>query len=350
MSNSRMTGLLTHSRKWVLYAVGVLTLLLVPFLVPNQYVFRIVIAVLIAAPLALAQNLITGFTGMLSVGQAAFYGIGAYTSSLLVLRLGVPWLLALLAAGVLACVLGILLGFPCLRVGSDYLTLMTIAFNMIFITVALHWMGVTRGSMGIPGIPPPRIAGFAFNTNTRYYYLYLFLTALCYASMYFLIHSHVGRAMIATREDQTAAATAGINVAYYKVLAFAIGTFWAGLAGSMSAHFLAFVGPSMFTIDESLLQMQMAIIGGLGSLPGSILGAAILVSIPQIFQGLYEYRMLFSGLVMVVLMIWRPQGIMGVTASSVSAGGWMRRWFDRRKKRRADGAIDTSLGTEDVQR
>jgi branched-chain amino acid transport system permease protein len=327
---SQISHIISGNRtRLLLYGIGLVSLLVLPEFMPNQYVFRIVIAIIIDIPLALSQNLITGYTGMLTLGQAAFYGIGAYTSVLLVMRLGVPWPVALLAAGVLACIFGILLGIPCLRVGSDYLTLMTIGFGVIFQVVAMHWMSLTRGTMGIPGVPPPQIGSFVFDTNTKVYYLYLSLTVLCYLCMYRLTKSYIGRAFGAIRDDETAAATMGVNVAYYKVLAFAFGTFWAGISGCMLAHFLAFVGPMTFTLDESILHMQMAILGGLGSLPGSILGAAILVSVPQIFQSLYRYRMLLSGILMVVLMIWRPQGILGVSAAASATQGRFKRWFAR---------------------
>jgi branched-chain amino acid transport system permease protein len=307
------TSLFRSWRFW-LAAIGTILLFITPEIVPNDYVFRVIIAVIINIPLALSQNLITGFTGQLTLGQAAFYGMGAYTSALLVLRLGVPWFAALLIAGLVTCVLGVLLSFPTLRVGSDYLTLMTIGFGQIFYIVALNWMDVTRGPMGIPGVPVPQIGPFVFNTLPSVYFLYLAITALSYLFMHRLVHSHVGRALVAIRDNEIAAAAMGINVANYKVLTFAFGSFWAGIAGSMLAHFLNFVGPQTFNIDQSLLHMQMAILGGLGSLPGSILGAAILVSLPQLFKPLYEYQLLLNGLMMVIMLTWRPQGIMGKSA------------------------------------
>jgi len=306
--------MIVSKRIW-LYAIGGLVLLAVPELVPDDYVFRIIIAIMIYIPLALSQNLITGFGGMLSLGQAAFYGIGAYTSAIMMMKVGAPWPIAILSAAALACIFGILLGFPCLRVGSDYLTLMTIGFGEIFRIVALNWMALTRGPMGLPGVPPPQIGSFVFNTNTSMYYLYLSIAVLCYLFMHRLTKSHLGRALISIREDETAAAAMGINVSYYKVMAFAFASMWAGISGSLLAHFLMFVGPATFGLNESLLHMQMAILGGLGSLPGSVLGAAILVALPQIFQPLYEYRMLLNGLLMVMLMAWRPQGIMGTSAA-----------------------------------
>jgi branched-chain amino acid transport system permease protein len=305
-------------KRALLYGGLLVVALMMPQLTPNEYVFRVIIAILIDIPLALGQNLITGFGGLLTLGQAGFYAIGAYTSALLVLRLGAPWPLALLAAGVIACFFGILLGVPCLRVSSDYLTLMTIGFNEIVRMILLHWTELTRGPRGLVGVPPPQIGAFVFNTSTRYYFLYLSLAALSYICMHRIVHSHVGRALIAIREDETAAAAMGINLAYYKVLAFAFGTFWAGIAGSMLAHFLMFVSPATFTIDESLLHMQMAILGGLGSLPGSVLGAAILVGAPQVFQPLFRYRMLLNGILMVALMVWRPQGILGTSAAAAA--------------------------------
>ncbi len=303
-----------RSWRFWLAAIGTILLFITPEIVPNDYIFRVIIAVIINIPLALSQNLITGFSGQLTLGQAAFYGIGAYTSALLVLRLGVPWPIALLIAGLVACVFGILLSFPTLRVGSDYLTLMTIGFSQIFYIVALNWTDMTRGPMGIPGVPAPQIGPFVFNSLPSLYFLYLAITALSYLFMHRLTHSHVGRAFIAIRENEIAAAAMGINVANYKVMAFAFGSFWAGIAGSMLAHFLNFVGPQSFNLDQSILHMQMAILGGLGSLPGSILGAGLLVSLPQLFKPIYEYQLLLNGLMMVILLTWRPQGIMGKSA------------------------------------
>lgn len=296
------------------YGVGIIILMTMPGIVPSAYALHTIITIIIYIPLVLSQNLITGFTGMLTMGQAAFYGLGAYTSALLVMRFGTPWPIAFLAAGLVTAVFGIVVGVPCLRVGSDYLTLMTIGFGVIFSAVATNWVEVTRGSMGIPGVPPASIGPLVFNTLPKQYYLYLIIAALCYFFMYRLTHSHIGRALMAIREDEIAASTLGINLSYYKVLAFTFGALWAGFAGSMLAHFLAFVGPQSFTLDESILHVEMAILGGLGSLPGSVIGATILIGLPQIFQDLYQYRMLINGILLLILMAWRPQGIMGKSA------------------------------------
>lgn len=318
-SDKKPTSIFRSWKLW-LAVIGTIILIVTPEIVPDDYIFRIIISVIINIPLALSQNLITGFAGILTLGQAAFYGLGAYTSALLVMKLGLPWPLALLAAGLIACIFGTLLAFPCLRVGSDYLTLMTIGFSQIFYIVVLNWTDLTRGPMGLPGVPSPKIGSIVFNRPETVYFLYLLIAAICYLFMHRLTRSHIGRALNAIRDSETAAAAMGINVAYYKIITFAFGSFWAGIAGSMLAHFVNFVGPMTFNLDQSILHMQMAILGGLGSLSGSILGAAILISLPQLFKPLYEYQLLLNGLMMVILLIWRPQGIMGKTTVAKKVG------------------------------
>ena len=251
-SSPKLKSSSTIFKSWRLWAVvfGAILVIAFPVIAPSDYILRIMIWVIIDIPLVLSQNLITGFTGLLTLGQAAFYGIGAYTSALLVMRLGVPWPFALLASGLVAGLFGVLLSIPCLRVGSDYLTLMTIAFGEIFYIVSLNWMQLTRGPLGIPGVPPPQIGPIIFSNPKSIYLLYLCITALCYLFMHRVTHSHVGRALIAIRDNETAASAMGINVKNYKMLAFGIGTMWAGISGSMLAHFLNFVGPQTFTLNR----------------------------------------------------------------------------------------------------
>jgi branched-chain amino acid transport system permease protein len=291
---------------------------LLPVFVHNLFILRLMCQVMIYVLLTIGQNIITGYTGMLSMGQAAFYGIGAYVSALLMLRFGAPWPVAFLGAGLISCALGLVLGLPCVRVGSDYLTLMTVASGTVFYLVFVNWMPVTGGPLGLRGVPPPQIGSLTIDTPAGYYYLFLVITGICYVLVYQMINSKVGRALVAIREDEIAASAMGINLAYYKLVAFGVGALLAGLAGSLLAHFILFVGPSSFTVDESILHMQMAILGGLGSLPGSILGAAVLTIIPQILQAWYEYRILINGLLMVGLMIWRPQGLLGTIGGGKS--------------------------------
>ena len=298
----------------VVYGLGIILLLTIPLLIKSPFILHAIVLILIYIPLVLSVNLITGFTGMLTMGNAAFYGVGAYTSVLLMMRLDLSWPVAFLGAGIVAALFGVVVGVPCLRVGGDYITLMTIGFNVILFSVATNWTEMTRGPMGIPGVPPASIGPITFNTLLEQYYLFLVIVALCVLFMVRLTRSHIGRALLAIREDEIAASTLGVNLEFHKVLAFTCGALWAGFAGSMLAHSLTFVGPQSFTIDESINQLQMAILGGLGSIPGSIIGATIMVSIPQVFQDIYKYRMLINGILLLVLMAVRPQGIMGASA------------------------------------
>jgi branched-chain amino acid transport system permease protein len=298
-------------KKAVLYGVGGLVLLALPFLIRNEYVSRVINTILIYSILSLGLNLVTGFAGQLSLGHAAFYGIGAYATAILGLRLGIPFPLTLVASGVIACLFGVLLGIPTFRVGGDYLCIVTIGFAEIIRLVFLNWMSLTRGPMGLPGVPPAQLFSFVFSTNRSYYYLFLVLAGLTLFVIYRIVNSQIGRAFMAIREDPIAASAMGVNITYYKILAFAIGAFFAGIAGSCFAHYLMFVGPNSFNVDESLIILQTVILGGLGSIPGCLLGTVIMIVIPELFRAIYLYRMLWSGVLLIVLMLWRPQGILG---------------------------------------
>jgi branched-chain amino acid transport system permease protein len=195
---------------------------------------------------------------------------------------------------------------------------MTIGFGEIVRIIALNWMDLTRGPMGIPGVPFPKIGPWTIITPQSYYYLFLTIAAIVYLGVWLIINSKIGRALRAIREDATAAAASGLNVTGYQIMAFAIAALLAGFAGSMLAHFNLIVAPQSFNIDESLTQMNMAILGGLGSLPGSVLGAVILTSLPEFFRIINQFRLLFMGLLMVILMIWRPNGIMGTQSAAVT--------------------------------
>jgi branched-chain amino acid transport system permease protein len=289
-----------------------------PLVWPEHFWLHVFNLTLLYALLALGQNIITGWCGMLTLGQAAFLGLGAYTSALLVTRLGVPWVLAFLCAGFLSAGIGALLALPCLRVKSDFLSLVTIAFNQIFFVVANNWIDLTRGPMGMPNVPPINLFGFALRTTALQFWFFLAIMTLVYAGVGGITAGPIGRAWAMIRDDETAARAVGVDVTRYKVLAFAIGCFVCGLAGSLYAHYLRIVSPDMFRLEESLLMMQMAILGGLASLPGSILGAFLMVMIPEALRSsqpwLVTLRPGIAGAILVGMMIWRPNGLLGATA------------------------------------
>jgi len=282
-----------------------------PMIITDEYWIRILNVFYTYAVVALSINLIVGFCGQLDMGRSAFMGLGAYCSAILSVKLGVPFALAFVLSGVFAGVTGAVLGFLCRKSTFDYLTLVTIGFNVICQVLFLNWIPVTGGVMGISRVPPPDFFGFTFDTNTRFYYLALAFLVCSYAVIRRITKSKMGRAFEAIRDDSVAAEYAGINVQYYKILNFTVGSVFTGLAGSLSVHYSQYASPFNFTLDESIYQLQMAILGGLGSLPGSLVGTFILVVFPEMSRAFYEYRLLFVGILMVVMMLYFPNGLLG---------------------------------------
>lgn len=305
----------------------------VPQAITSRYWLHVVNLSLIYVPLAIGANVITGYCGMVSMGQAAFFGIGAYTSALLTMRLGVPWPLAFVAAGLMAGAAGTVLALPCLRVRSDFLSLITIAFNQLFLVVANAWMDLTRGPMGLPQVPRMQILGWTARTEAEIFTVVAAVAALCAWAAARLAASPVGRSWEMIRDDEVAARALGVNVVRGKVAAFAVGCTLAGLSGSLLAHSLRLVVPDAFLLDESLIIMQMAILGGLASVPGSVLGAFLMIGLPEALRSsepwLLTYRPGIFGALLVACMIWRPQGLLGARRAAPpllrSAGEAMRR-------------------------
>ncbi|MDR3590629.1 MAG: branched-chain amino acid ABC transporter permease [Negativicutes bacterium] len=318
-----MMAITEKQKKSLIAAVVVLAAVLPPF-INNDYILRVLTIAGVFTILTLSLNLVTGYTGQFCLGWAAFYGIGAYTSALLAMKLGFSFWLALPLGGVMAAAFGILLGIPTLRLKDIYLAITTLGFGEIIRLIMLNWTDLTRGSMGLPGIPSPRLFGYEFSSNLPYYYLILVLVLITVFTMHRLIDSRLGRALIAIREDDLAAKTAGIDITAYKVMAFAIGAFFAGIAGSFYAHYTSFIDPHTFSFMESISILAMVVLGGMGSITGSIIGALILSIIPEMLRGLSEYRMIMYGLIMMAVMILRPQGIMGKGREFARSAGKMR--------------------------
>jgi len=306
----------TRPWRWqfLFYPLILVGLLILPLVVTNEYVLRIMIMIWIYSVACLGYNFIMGFTGLLQFGHAAFYGIGAYTTGLLMTELGFSFWPALAAAAAVTFIFGILMGLPALRLRGDYICLVTLAFGEIFRVTMQGWQSFTHGQMGIVGIAPPSVFGFRIVSNFHFYYLGLAFVVTSFLFLTYVANSKIGRAATAIREDELAATCLGVNTAYYKVLCFSIGCTLAGVAGSFLAVFLSTIAPSNFTLGETVLMCIMVIVGGLGSLPGSILGAACLIFATEFFRQVYEYRLLIIGLIMVFVLLWHPQGIMGIRA------------------------------------
>ncbi|MBI9108140.1 MAG: branched-chain amino acid ABC transporter permease [Spirochaetales bacterium] len=286
-------------------------LLLIPLILGSPYLLRVAIMICIFVILSSSLNLIIGFTGMFSLAHAAFYGIGAYCSALLSIKVGLPFLITLPLAGILAGLIGAIIGLATLRLRETFLVFGTLAFGEIVRIVIMNWTSLTRGPMGIPGIPFPKIFGFEISNYTHYYYMVLFFAVIVVLLIRRLYNSRVGRAFIALREDETGAASMGVNVFAYKVWAFALGCFFAGIAGALYAHFVRYISADQFGVNESFAILTMVALGGTGSIIGPIVGAVILMVFPELFRFLAEYRMVLYGLILIVIMMFKPEGIAG---------------------------------------
>ena len=301
-----------ESKEIILYTLGLIILLIIPYSGINSYIIRVMIMIGIYAILALGLNIITGYTGLLSLGNAGFYAIGAYTSALLATRFGFPFITAMLSGAAMAGFSGLLLGLPTLRLSGTYLAIATLGFGEIVRMVLLNWDSVTNGPMGILKIPRPVLFGVELGIkNGGLYYLILFLLLLVIAFCYLIIHSKIGRAFVSIREDELAATLMGINTTRYKVLAFVLSAFISGISGSFYAHMVRYIDPNTFVFDTSIMIISIVILGGMGTLRGMILGAAILIAFPEFLRFFAEYRFIVYGLVLVFMMRYRSQGILG---------------------------------------
>jgi branched-chain amino acid transport system permease protein len=283
-----------------------------------DYLLHILVICGIYIILTLSLNLIVGYTGLPAMGHIAFACVGAYASALLALRLGIsPWL-GLPIGAVVAALLGFIVGYPSLRLKGDYLALATFGLGLIVYAVTKNWVDLTRGPMGLPGIPHFKLFGWEVSEIWAYLILVALFVALTIFVIDRIVKAPIGRVLRAVRDDEVAAQALGKDAQSHKLMVFVIGAFFAGIAGVLYAHYITFIDPSSFTVMESITVLLMVIFGGMASIPGSILGAVILVMLPEAlrFLGLpssiaAQVRQMLYGALLVVLMIWRPKGLLG---------------------------------------
>lgn len=287
-------------------------LLLFPLVVRSEYILSVAVQAGIYAVLASSLNITNGYTGLFSFGHAAFYGIGAYTAAILATRYAFPFWLTFPVAGIAAGLVGLAIALPTLRLKGIFLALITIGFQEIVYLLILNWTSLTRGPMGIPGIPPPAITSYSFGGNRDYYYLILLLNAGTLFLVARIAGSRVGRAFVAIREDEVAAQAVGIPVSHMKVLSFVIATTMAGVAGAFFAHHARFVSADSFRLDETFVILTMLIVGGMGTLTGPVIGAVFLAILPEVSRFLAQYREIVYGAILVLVILFRPEGIAGV--------------------------------------
>jgi len=312
-------GAVAAMPRWL--SLGLLLGLAVAYpLVTGRYQQDVAINVLIYICLGLGLNVVVGLCGLLDLGYIAFYGVGAYTYALLSIHYGLSFWLCLPVAAALAAVAGCVIGYPTLRMRGDYLAIVTLGFGEIVRIILNNWMDLTNGPNGILGIAAPGAylpsfaAGFTlehmFLKNlAALYYIILGLAVFTIVGVHRLNFSRIGRAWEAIREDETAAELMGVNTFRLKLLAYAMGAVFGGLAGAFFAARMRFVSPESFTFLESAMVLAMVVLGGMGSIPGVVLGALALIALPEVFRDFELYRMLAFGGAMTIMMIFRPKGL-----------------------------------------
>ena len=300
-------------------AIGLVALAVAaPLFVPNDYVMGVMTRICLYALLALGLNIVVGFAGLLDLGYVAFFGIGSYTYAFLAsphFGLHLPFVLVMPIIVAVTATAGILIGAPTLRLRGDYLAIVTLGFGEITYILLVNLdrpVDITGGPSGLISIDPPSFAGFVATNNSQYYYLFLATLLLVLVASARLRDSRIGWAWQAIREDELAAQAMGINTTIAKLQAFAIGAAFAGVGGGLLASWQHSVFPANFLFQESINILAMVILGGVGSLLGVIMGATIIVALPKIFREFALYRLLVFGLMLMVLMIFRPQGLLPV--------------------------------------
>ena len=270
----------------------------------------------IFAVLALSLNLLLGYTGQLSLGHAAFFGIGAYATGLLTVKLEwSPWL-GLLASVALPAATGWIIGRLALKLRGAYFVLLTISFAGVVSLVSVNWMDLTNGPLGLPGVPPveiglPGLHPLSLRAKGAYYYLVLVAVIVCYCTCLALVRSRVGRALIALRENETLAQSIGVDGTHYLVLAAVVSAAMAGLGGGLYAHYVRFVSPEVFLFTYTVTMVIMVVAGGKGTLAGPVVGAVIFTALPEVLRALtsWQWQMLLYGILLVLVLFFMPQGI-----------------------------------------
>jgi branched-chain amino acid transport system permease protein len=283
-----------------------------------EYLLHILIFIGIYSILSVSLNLLVGYTGILSIAHAAFYGVGAYIAALMALKCHSPFLLNLLLGIIGTGILGALIGIPSLRIKDDYFVIATFAFQVIVFSVLNNWVSFTGGPMGLPGIPQPNIFGLKISSHIEFLILVTLLAALVFWISNRVVKSPFGRVLKAIREDEVFAQSFGKNIFAFKLKVFMISAALAAIAGVMYATYISFIDPTSFTIMESIFIISIVIIGGAGNLWGSVIGAVVLVALPELlrFVGLpnavaANIRQILYGSLLVIFMMWRPQGFIG---------------------------------------
>jgi branched-chain amino acid transport system permease protein len=283
-----------------------------------EYFIHLAILLSLFSILALSLNLVIGFTGLLSITHAAFYGLGAYAVAVCSTAFGLSFWSGLLLGMIIAGTIALIMGAVLARFENDYYALATFGFNVILFSIFLNWSDATRGPLGIPGIARPSVFGFELASNLHFLILSSVISLLVLALCYYITHSPFGRALQSLREDEVALQVFGYNTYQYKMIVFCIAAILAAVAGGLYASYISFIDPSSFGLPESIVMLSMIIVGGIASNRGSIVGVVCILLLPELlrFVGMPDdiagqMRQCIYGLLLIVLMMYRPQGFFG---------------------------------------
>ena len=315
------------NREIVKFIALVVIILLMPILVHEGYLLNVMVFVGIHTMLALALNLLLGYAGQISLGQAGFFGLGAYISGILTATHGInPWL-SMLTAAVVVTLVAFMVGFPILKLKGHYLAMATLGLGIIIYIVFNEAIDQTGGPSGLSGIPNLSIAGFIFDSDLKNYYLIWGFTLLAMGLSLNLVHSRIGRALRAIHDSEVAARVMGVNARLLKVQIFALSAGLSAIAGSLYAHTMTFIAPASFGFNFSVELITMVIIGGLASIYGSLLGAALLTVLPEILRAFQDYDIIVYGLLLVLMTMFMPGGLVKGIPSLIASI-----WTKSRKK------------------
>jgi len=312
--------------KWILIVAVVCLLLVFPAIARSRYQVHIVNNIGIWLLLSLGLNIAMGYAGQFNLALGALWGIGAYTAALLDTRLGVPFWINLPLSIIAGAILAAFVGLPSFKVRSHYLALVTIALGEAINLVLVNEDEITGGALGINRIKPPNLFGWPINTDERFYYLILIMVILGYLVGRQIVSHRIGRAFRALRDDFQAARAMGVNTGYYQILAFAISGAYAGAAGALFAQWNSYISPDIFEFKSALVVLTMILVGGMGSLPGSIVGTVLLLVLNEYLRVFERWQLVGYGVAIMVVVLFLPGGVVELVRRF---GNFRQRWSTR---------------------
>jgi branched-chain amino acid transport system permease protein len=301
----------------LMVAGGMLLAAAMPFLVTNSYLFHLLIMAVIWSILATSLNLVLGYTGLLSLAHGAFFGLGAYTSALLVTKAGWNFWATIPPAMAVAAIVGAMLGVLTLRLAGHYFAISTLSFGIVVSLILEKWDDLTEGPRGISSIPAPTpinlfgLGELQFESNIAKYYLAVATLGICLAFIWRLVHSPIGRALEAIRQNELLASCLGVDLVFYKLLAFSISAAMAGLAGVLYSVYITYINPADAGLWNGFYAVMYIVIGGMGTFWGPMIGALFLVTLPEFLRMFQDYRLLLLGILLILTITFLPDGIVG---------------------------------------